>query len=52
MSPADPAKARDLIGPLADAGATWWDERQHIRGEDLDKLGPVMRRIEQGPPVM
>ncbi|WP_371778897.1 LLM class flavin-dependent oxidoreductase [Streptosporangium subroseum] len=52
VSPADPAKARDLIGPLADAGATWWDERQHIRGEDLDKLGPVLRRIEQGPPVM
>ncbi|MEV6860080.1 LLM class flavin-dependent oxidoreductase [Streptosporangium subroseum] len=52
VSPADPAKARDLIGPLADAGATWWDERQHIGGEDLDKLGPVLRRIEQGPPVM
>jgi hypothetical protein len=21
------AKARDTVGPLADAGATWWDER-------------------------
>ncbi|MFG2071841.1 LLM class flavin-dependent oxidoreductase [Nonomuraea maritima] len=51
-SPADPAKARDLIGPLADAGATWWDERQHIRGKDLDQLGPVLRRVEQGPPTI
>ena len=49
-SPGDPAAARDLIGPLADAGATWWDERQYQRDEDLDRLGPVLRRVEQGPP--
>ncbi|PZG15179.1 LLM class flavin-dependent oxidoreductase [Nonomuraea aridisoli] len=52
VSPAEPARARDLIGPLADAGATWWDERRHIRGDDLDKLAPVLRRIEQGPPAL
>ncbi|MFJ9413482.1 LLM class flavin-dependent oxidoreductase [Streptomyces sp. NPDC101227] len=50
-TPGAPAKARDLIGPLADAGATWWDERQPIESEQLDRLPPVLRRIEQGPPV-
>jgi alkanesulfonate monooxygenase SsuD/methylene tetrahydromethanopterin reductase-like flavin-dependent oxidoreductase (luciferase family) len=46
----DPTKARDQIGPLADAGATWWDERQLQTSEDLHRLAPVLRRIEQGPP--
>ncbi len=52
VSPADPARARDLLGPLADAGATWWDERQPIDGPDLDRLAPVLRRVEQGPPTL
>jgi alkanesulfonate monooxygenase SsuD/methylene tetrahydromethanopterin reductase-like flavin-dependent oxidoreductase (luciferase family) len=51
VSPADTAKAHDLIGPLIDAGATWWDERQLQSGDDLDRLEPVLRRIEQGPPA-
>ncbi|MFD3579376.1 LLM class flavin-dependent oxidoreductase [Streptomyces sp. NPDC058644] len=46
----DAAKTRDLIGPLAEAGATWWDERQIQTNEGLDRLPPVLRRIEQGPP--
>jgi alkanesulfonate monooxygenase SsuD/methylene tetrahydromethanopterin reductase-like flavin-dependent oxidoreductase (luciferase family) len=49
-TPADPAAARDVIGPLRDAGATWWDERQLQTGPDLDRLPPVLRRIEAGPP--
>jgi hypothetical protein len=49
-SPADRAGARDLIGPMADAGATWWDERQIQGDPDLDRLEPILRRIEQGPP--
>jgi hypothetical protein len=48
----DAAKARDLIGPLAEAGATWWDERQIQTSEALDRLTPVLRRVEQGPPVL
>ncbi|MFI0486520.1 LLM class flavin-dependent oxidoreductase [Actinomadura sp. 9N215] len=52
VSPAGAAEARDLIGPLSDAGATWWDERQRIDTDDIDKLTPVLRRIEQGPPVL
>jgi alkanesulfonate monooxygenase SsuD/methylene tetrahydromethanopterin reductase-like flavin-dependent oxidoreductase (luciferase family) len=51
VSPGDPAKARELIEPLAEAGATWWDERQMQGGEDFYQLTPVLRRIEQGPPT-
>jgi alkanesulfonate monooxygenase SsuD/methylene tetrahydromethanopterin reductase-like flavin-dependent oxidoreductase (luciferase family) len=50
VSPGDPAKARDIIGPLVDAGATWWDERQLQGSDDIDRFASVMRRIEQGPP--
>jgi alkanesulfonate monooxygenase SsuD/methylene tetrahydromethanopterin reductase-like flavin-dependent oxidoreductase (luciferase family) len=52
LSPGDPAKAGELIAPLAEAGATWWDERQLQIGEDLDRLTPVLRRIDQGPPTL
>lgn len=52
VSPAEAGAARDLIGPLVDAGATWWDERQLQTGPDLDRLDPVLRRVEQGPPVI
>ncbi|WP_432093482.1 LLM class flavin-dependent oxidoreductase [Streptomyces sp. bgisy100] len=48
-SPTDTAAAHDLIGPLIDAGATWWDER-HVIDEGIDRLAPLMRRIEHGPP--
>ncbi|QLJ03516.1 LLM class flavin-dependent oxidoreductase [Streptomyces sp. NEAU-sy36] len=48
----DPATAPDVIGPLRDAGATWWDERQLQGGPDLDRLAPVLRRVEAGPPAL
>ena len=51
-TPGDPAKARDVIGPLAEAGATWWDERQLQSTPDLYQLTPVLRRIEPGPPAL
>ncbi|AHH96591.1 LLM class flavin-dependent oxidoreductase [Kutzneria albida] len=51
ISPTDPAQARDLIGPLAEAGATWWDERRPI-DEHIGELAPVLRRVEQGPPKL
>jgi alkanesulfonate monooxygenase SsuD/methylene tetrahydromethanopterin reductase-like flavin-dependent oxidoreductase (luciferase family) len=51
VSPADPTRAAELVAPLAAAGATWWDERQLITGPDLDRLEPVLRRIEAGPPA-
>jgi alkanesulfonate monooxygenase SsuD/methylene tetrahydromethanopterin reductase-like flavin-dependent oxidoreductase (luciferase family) len=52
VSPGDQAGARDLIEPLRDAGATWWDERQLQTGDDLYRLDPVLRRVEQGPPAV
>jgi alkanesulfonate monooxygenase SsuD/methylene tetrahydromethanopterin reductase-like flavin-dependent oxidoreductase (luciferase family) len=49
MSPAAPAAGRDLVGPLADLGITWWDERMPW-GDDLERTEPILRRIDQGPP--
>ncbi|MHA7957857.1 LLM class flavin-dependent oxidoreductase [Streptomyces sp. L500] len=46
----DAAAARDVVGPLLDAGATWWDERLPLRDPRLSHLGTVLRRTEQGPP--
>jgi alkanesulfonate monooxygenase SsuD/methylene tetrahydromethanopterin reductase-like flavin-dependent oxidoreductase (luciferase family) len=48
-SPTDPAKARDVLGPLIEAGATWWDERRPM-DEKIKQLDPLLRRIEAGPP--
>lgn len=50
VTPGDSTRARDVVGPLSDAGATWWDERQLQDADELDKLEPVLRRIEPGPP--
>jgi alkanesulfonate monooxygenase SsuD/methylene tetrahydromethanopterin reductase-like flavin-dependent oxidoreductase (luciferase family) len=49
MSPAGSAAGRDLVGPLADLGVTWWDERMPWH-DDLERAEPVLRRIAQGPP--
>jgi len=48
-SPGGTAAGRDMVGPLADAGVTWWDERMPWN-EDLERAEPMLRRIEQGPP--
>jgi len=50
-SPVDPDAARDLLGPLADAGATWWDERIPF-GDRLLVAEPMLRRIDHGPPAV
>ncbi len=47
MSPADPAAAADLLGSLAQAGATWWAES---KWDDLESADPMLRRADQGPP--
>jgi alkanesulfonate monooxygenase SsuD/methylene tetrahydromethanopterin reductase-like flavin-dependent oxidoreductase (luciferase family) len=47
-SPAGPA-GRDLTGPLADLGVTWWDERMPWN-DDLERVELMLRRIDQGPP--
>jgi alkanesulfonate monooxygenase SsuD/methylene tetrahydromethanopterin reductase-like flavin-dependent oxidoreductase (luciferase family) len=48
----EPATAADQIGPLHEAGATWWDERQVQSNPDHYRAGPVLRRIEAGPPAI
>lgn len=52
VSPTDRRQASDLLGPLAEAGATWWDERQRMDGDDLDSFPSLLARIEQGPPTL
>jgi alkanesulfonate monooxygenase SsuD/methylene tetrahydromethanopterin reductase-like flavin-dependent oxidoreductase (luciferase family) len=49
MSPAAPAAAADLVGSLAEAGATWWREG---RWDDLERAEPMVRRVDQGPPPL
>lgn len=51
-TPPEAARAKDVIGPLRDAGATWWDERQIQGGPGLDSLPAVLRRVEAGPPAL
>jgi hypothetical protein len=48
-SPAAPAAAADLAGPLAEAGATWWAE---CVWDDLERAEPMLRRVEAGPPPL
>lgn len=43
-TPTNAATAHDILGPLADAGATWWDERFPI--DELGKFDAVRARIE------
>ena len=51
-TPGDPTEAAAVIAPLADAGATWWDERQLQASEELHRAGAVLRRINRGPPAL
>jgi alkanesulfonate monooxygenase SsuD/methylene tetrahydromethanopterin reductase-like flavin-dependent oxidoreductase (luciferase family) len=48
----EPSGAADLLGPLQDAGATWWDERQTQSNPDHYRAEPVLRRVEAGPPAV
>jgi alkanesulfonate monooxygenase SsuD/methylene tetrahydromethanopterin reductase-like flavin-dependent oxidoreductase (luciferase family) len=48
----EPSTAADLIKPLQDAGATWWDERLMQTSPDHHRAEPVLRRVEAGPPTI
>ncbi|GLY90574.1 luciferase-like protein [Actinoallomurus iriomotensis] len=52
VSPTRPGEASEVLGPLIEAGATWWDERQRMDRDDLDRLAPTLARVEQGPPAV
>ncbi|WP_367123560.1 LLM class flavin-dependent oxidoreductase [Streptomyces phytohabitans] len=47
-TPASPAAA-EQVAAFGAAGATWWDERMPF-DERLDRVGPILRRAEYGPP--
>jgi len=49
ITPPNEAAAHDILGPLADAGATWWDERFPF--DTLGRFDAVRTRIEHGPPA-
>ena len=44
----DRAKAKSIVQPWVDAGATWWNEAAWPE-KDIDN---VLRRIKQGPPII
>jgi alkanesulfonate monooxygenase SsuD/methylene tetrahydromethanopterin reductase-like flavin-dependent oxidoreductase (luciferase family) len=48
----EPSTAADELKPLQEAGATWWDERQVQANPDHYRAGPVLRRVEAGPPAI
>jgi alkanesulfonate monooxygenase SsuD/methylene tetrahydromethanopterin reductase-like flavin-dependent oxidoreductase (luciferase family) len=48
----DPAAAAEQLGPLAEAGMTWWDERQLQSSADHFSAAAVLRRVEAGPPTL
>jgi alkanesulfonate monooxygenase SsuD/methylene tetrahydromethanopterin reductase-like flavin-dependent oxidoreductase (luciferase family) len=48
ITPDDPAAARDLLTPLAEAGMTWWQESVDPRQGDLDHW---RRKVRRGPPA-
>ena len=37
------------VGPLAQAGATWWAE---CMWDDLERAEPMVRRVDHGPPAL
>ena len=43
--------AADRVGPLSEAGVTWWDERMPYSPELVD-ADATRRRIEAGPPYL
>ncbi|GAA4549622.1 LLM class flavin-dependent oxidoreductase [Amycolatopsis samaneae] len=51
-TPADPVRARHLVEPLAELGVTWWEESLPFGSPEEDKLEPVLRRVEAGPPAL
>lgn len=47
---ADPVRAREIIVPWEEAGATWWIESLWDAPLNSESLPIVRQRIEQGPP--
>jgi hypothetical protein len=46
------AAGAELLGPLREAGVTWWDERLMQTDPDHYRADAVLRRVEAGPPAV
>jgi hypothetical protein len=46
----NPDKAREIVQPWADAGATWWIDGHWQIPSGMDPQVYLQKRIEQGPP--
>ncbi|MHB2022768.1 MAG: LLM class flavin-dependent oxidoreductase [Mycobacteriales bacterium] len=52
VTPSEAQAAADIIGPWADAGATWWiDARWELPHHGEDRHAEVMQGLTAGPPV-
>lgn len=49
MTSTEQGRASDVVGPLAEAGVTWWQERMPL-DDRLERIDPMLRRVEHGPP--
>jgi len=48
MTPANEKKAKEIVTPYAEAGATWWTETMW----GVKEMGDVRKRIRAGPPIL
>jgi fructose-1-phosphate kinase PfkB-like protein len=46
-TPANEKKAKEIVVPYAEAGATWWTETMW----GVKRIGDVRKRIQAGPPT-
>jgi hypothetical protein len=44
----EPERAAEIVGPYAEAGATWWIEALWSQPDQ----GRVLERLKQGPPQL
>jgi alkanesulfonate monooxygenase SsuD/methylene tetrahydromethanopterin reductase-like flavin-dependent oxidoreductase (luciferase family) len=52
LTPGPPSEAGAIVGPYAELGATWWDERRVLPSDELTRLEPMLERIAHGPPSL
>jgi hypothetical protein len=50
-TPADPARAGEIVRPWADAGATWWIDADWSDMDPARVRAAALRRLTAGPPV-
>jgi len=48
VTPANEKKAKEIVTPYAESGATWWTETMW----GVRRMGDVRKRIRAGPPIL